>query len=310
MTEAGLATKLRAVGRSLLESCETVQKQEMAHELDSVNLRRWTYLPRSRPGLLLGDMQKSQRLLVHKILSLLLSESCHAQIATIMAMEDILDHREGHRRGRHATDFSFLIFGDPGGDGIWAMRLEGHHLCVHATVSVDQVTLGPVFLGCRPAVVRNGDRIVTAPLLHEEILARGILTELPPEQYSKAHVCGDSPPDIYTGNSGLISCSPPPVNGIHVSEMERKGQVAVRKLLRLYAERLSVSLQENLFDRLCSDNLTFAWEGGTREEQDHYYRLAGRTSVIEYSNSNCASHVHNVIRNCEQDFGDNFLASH
>jgi hypothetical protein len=175
-----LAGNLRTAVRSLLRSSAPAQRRRLAHALAGPELRDWTYVPGDRAGLLMGDMDKSQRQLVHRVLGLVLSEPCHAQLAVIMAMEDVLDRREGHGRGRHATDFWLLVFGEPDADGTWSVRLEGHHVCVHVAVAGEQVVVAPLFLGCNPAVIRQGGRIVTAPLWHEEALGREVLAAVSP----------------------------------------------------------------------------------------------------------------------------------
>jgi hypothetical protein len=256
-------------------------------------------------------MDKSQRLLVHRVLSLVLSETCHAQVATIMAIEDVLDRIEGHRRGRHSTDFWFLIFGGPDAGEIWSLRLEGHHLCVHVTVSSPRVEVGPLFLGCHPAVLKHGQRIVTAPLLHEELLAREILAGLPPEQFASVCTAPDAPPDIYTGNSRYLPNSLSPNEGAPVSQLSPGARRSARQLVELYAGRLSGNLGSDLLERLVSDDLRFAWEGATVPGKAHYYRLTSPHFVIEHDNAtNDANHVHNILRDRRTDFGGDLLPTH
>jgi hypothetical protein len=306
-----LAGNLRTTARSLLQSSTPVQKRGLAHPLTGPALRDWTYVPRDRAGLLLGDMDKSQRQLVHRVLGLVLSEPCHAQVAVIMAMEDVLDRREGHTRGRHSTDFWFLVFGEPGADGTWSMRLEGHHLCVHVTVSGEQVVVAPLFLGCNPAVVRQGERIVTAPLWHEETLARNILAELPPTELTAVRLAPKAPADIYTGDRERVPPSFPPAAGVPVAALSRDARRSAQELLELYAGRLTDPLGSDLLDRLVADDLRFAWEGATELGRPHYYRFTGTRFVIEYDNTqNNVNHIHNVLRDRDADFGGDLLATH
>ena len=311
ISDRTLADNLLTVARSLLGSGSPEQRHRMAHALADPVLRSWTYLPNTRPGLLLGDMDKSQRLLVHQLLSLVLSETCHAQVATVMAVEDVLDRIEGHRRGRHSTDYWFLIFGDPEVDETWSFRLEGHHLCVHVTVSDHHIAVGPLFLGCNPAVLRHGERIITAPLLHEELLAREILAGLPPDQLAGVCAAPDAPPDIYTGNSRTIPAGFTPASGVPVAQLSPAARRSARELVELYAGRLAGGLGADLLDRLAAEDLRFAWEGATAPGAAHYYRLTGSHFVIEHDNAaNNANHVHNILRDRRTDFGRDLLADH
>jgi Protein of unknown function (DUF3500) len=302
-----LAGNLATLARSLLRSTTPEQRRRLAHALTGPALRDWTYVPGARAGLLMGDVDRSQRQLVHMILGQVLSEPCHAQLAVIMAMEDVLDRREGHGRDRHATDFWVLVFGEPGADGIWSVRLEGHHVCVHVTVSGEEVVVAPLFLGCNPAVIRRGERIITAPLWHEEELARDVLAAVPPTELGRVRPAREAPADIYTRDLGQVPPSFPPAAGVPITELDR----SARELLELYAGRLAGPLGSDLLDRLLADDLRFSWEGATEPGRGHYYRLAGTRFVIEYDNTqNGANHIHSVLRDREADFGGDVLAVH
>ena len=59
------------------------------------------------------------------------------------------------------------------------------------------------------------------------------------------------------------------------------------------------------------DALKFAWIGGLRKGEPHYYRIQGPTFVIEYDNTqNGANHIHTVWRDFDHEWGDDLLASH
>jgi hypothetical protein len=101
---------------------------------------------------------------------------------TIMSLEEVLDRREGWRRGRHSNDFWVVVYGDPGDDA-WAWRFEGHHLSVTMAVVGEEVQPAPVFLGANPAAVRHAGRVVVRPLAPEEDLARELLAARPRTSY-------------------------------------------------------------------------------------------------------------------------------
>jgi hypothetical protein len=313
VSHSKLAAELRTTVGELVRSCSREQRRMASHSLTGDVLRRWTYLPHNRPGLLLGDMRTSQRLLVHRALASVLSVSCHSQLATIMATEDVLDRVEGHRRGRHSTNFWFLAFGEPLADHTWAWRLEGHHLCVHVTVNDDRVAVSPLFLGCNPAVVRVGGRIITAPLWHEEDLARRLLAEVPPDRLPDVIASLSAPPDIYSGNRGSMTeyAVPPGRTGVRVADLPADTRRVAHDLLEFYAQRLNTHLASEMLDDLLGDDLGFSWEGSTERGQGHFYQLVGRQFVIEHDNTaNNANHVHNVVRNRMTDFGGDVLAAH
>jgi Protein of unknown function (DUF3500) len=308
------ASGLRAEARRLLTDCAGQAGEPISFPSDSAMLNRWTYLPGARPGLVMGGMTKAQRLLVHRLLGLVLSEACHAQLATIMALEDLLDRREGHRNGRHSTDFWVLIFGDPDQDETWSWRLEGHHACVQVTVAGDDVSVDPLFLGCHPAVIAAAGRVVTAPLAREEDLARELALAVPPEQRAALITASSAPPDIYSGHDPGL----PPDRldrlraGIEVAAFDRLDAGKLSTLLDLYSARLSDPLAGELRAALEADGLRFSWEGGIDPGMPHYYRLAGNSYLVEHENAaNQANHVHNVMRRCPSGIdADTLLQQH
>ena len=59
------------------------------------------------------------------------------------------------------------------------------------------------------------------------------------------------------------------------------------------------------------DKVYFAWAGGTEKGQPHYYRVQGPTFLIEYDNTqNDANHIHAVLRDFDNDFGEDLLRKH
>jgi hypothetical protein len=305
------ASDLRAVAGRLLADCAE-QRERILFAAGSDMLNRWTYLPGPRPGLVLGAMDKPQRMLVHRLLASVLSETCHAQLATIMALEDLLDRREGHRKARHSTDFWVLVFGHPDRDETWSWRLEGHHACVQVTVAGDDVTVDPLFLGCHPAVIGRAGRAVTAPMAHEEALARELVLSLPPDDQAGLITAGTAPPDIYTGNAPALSGHGLDElrEGIPVAAFDRRATGKLAALLELYSARLTEPLAEELRAGL-ADGMWLSWQGSTEPGHEHYYRLAGNSYLIEHENSaHQANHVHNVMRRCTAAAAGDLLRQH
>ena len=55
----------------------------------------------------------------------------------------------------------------------------------------------------------------------------------------------------------------------------------------------------------------FGWAGGTERGEPHYYRVQGKTFLLEYDNTqNDANHVHSVWRSFDGDFGRDLLGEH
>ena len=59
------------------------------------------------------------------------------------------------------------------------------------------------------------------------------------------------------------------------------------------------------------DKVTFAWAGGTKKGEGHYYRVQSPHFLLEYANTqNDANHVHAVYRDLNGDFGDDVPKKH
>src|SRR5260221_257929 len=183
MDPDSVAGQMRSAATVLLKALTGRQRELAARPFADDAARRWLeYRPRPRPGACIADMSTDARKAAHRLLATGLSEHAYAQAMVIIALEDVLDRREGWQRGRHSSDYWVNVFGDPNGDGPWSWRFEGHHLSVTMTVLGDQVSPAPVFLGANPACVTYGGQAVSRPLPLEEDLAREVLTAL-----SQAH---------------------------------------------------------------------------------------------------------------------------
>jgi hypothetical protein len=58
-------------------------------------------------------------------------------------------------------------------------------------------------------------------------------------------------------------------------------------------------------------SLRFGWAGETERNKPHYYRLQGKTFLIEFDNAeNNGNHIHLVWRDFNGDFGTDLLKEH
>ena len=270
---------------------------------------RWAYTPGARPGLVLGELRRDQRKAVHGMLATVLSPHAYAQAAAVMALEDVLDHREGGHRDRHNGDFWTVLFGVPGGDEPWGWRVEGHHLSVNVVVADGRVSATPFFLGANPARVTYRGHVVGQPLRLEEELARELLDRMGPTARRLAVVSDAAPHDIRSGNAPRISPSEPV--GVTPAQLGKPAGELLADIVRFYLDRLAFELADEEFARIDPERLHFSWEGSLRRGEGHYYRIQGPELLIEYDNTaNEANHVHTVWRRHSGDFGADLLAAH
>jgi hypothetical protein len=59
------------------------------------------------------------------------------------------------------------------------------------------------------------------------------------------------------------------------------------------------------------DDIQFGWAGATEAGQPHYYRIQGKTFLVEFDNTqNDANHIHLVWRDFDGDFGRDLIREH
>lgn len=303
-----VAALAEATGRFLAALTEPQRTAVSRPFTDLETRRRWTYLPGDRLGLSFGDLTRPQRKAVHAMLATVLRPHAYAQAATIMALEDVLDHMERQRLGRHNTDYWMLVFGDPRGDDPWGWHFEGHHVSVNIAVVGGHIAATPCFFGANPATVRHGGVPVLAPLTEEEHLARALLHGLTPVQRGRAVLADTAPPDIRTRDAARVAGAIEP-RGLRMTGLDSAGAALLTDLLAVYLDRFLPEIGAP--DPGPAEEIWFAWEGSPDPGSGHYYRIHAADLLIEYDNTaNDANHVHSVIRRPAGDFGMDLLTRH
>ena len=275
----------------------------------------WYYTPTERGGLPLAEMGPVSQRLAHRLVASGLSEGGYNTAATVMGLENVLDAKEGWRRGydgrtvphrgRDPQLYFVSVFGEPGA-GAWGWRVGGHHVALNYTIGAGgQVSASPLFLGANPGLTRLVGPGVLRPLAAEEDLARELLDALAPEQLKTAMLSGEAPGDILQRNRPVARVGPP--EGLAAAGMLPQQRALLAGLLDQYLGRLPGPLAELERERAAGELLEavhFGWAGGAERGQPHYYRLQGPRLLIEYDNvQDGANHVHSVWRDPEGDFG-------
>jgi hypothetical protein len=184
---------------------------------------------------------------------------------------------------------------------------------VNATnVEGQRQIVAPLFLGSNPARVASGPKAGLRLLAAEEDLARALIQMLPGERRARAMLSEDAFSDIVTRNDPKVRSLE--VEGLAASDMTGTEQEQLRKLLHVYANRLTEPAARDQLERIERagfGKLHFGWAGSIEPGKPHYYRLHGPTVLIEYDNTqNNANHIHTVWRDLERDFGGDLLRSH
>ena len=273
----------------------------------------WSYLPGQRRGVTLKPMNEAERAAAQAMLRTALSARGYEKTAGVLELEQIL--RETEAFGALTRDrelYSLAIFGTPSDQAPWAWRFEGHHLSLNFSSATGKIVAAtPMFFGSNPARVDGGPRAGWRVLSAEEDLARQLLGGLDEGQKRKALIATSAPADIILGPGRKSVPDPVGVSYAELSEAQRD------VLMRLVAEYVGnvrddvARAERERIEKAGLGAVRFAWAGGTRVGQGHYYRIQGPTFVIEYDNTqNHANHVHSVFRDLDDDFGGDLLRRH
>ena len=295
---------MRAEAAALLAALDGDRRAAAARPFTD-RQRQWIeYRPEPRPGVSLADLDGTARKAAHRLLATALSPAAYAQAMAIVALEEVLDRREGWRRGRHSEDYRVIVFGTPGDDR-WGWRFEGHHLSVTMTEVDGVISPAPLFLGANPARVDAAGRPVLRPLGVEEDLGRELLTAMTAGTRGRAVVADEAPFDIRSGVQP--AARPVEPRGVPRRDLRPGERALLDQLVAVYLGRLP----DELAERLHPSDLHFAWEGPPGPGARHYYRIQGDDLLIEYDNtSDDGNHAHTVLRRPHGDFGTDLLTTH
>jgi hypothetical protein len=223
-----------------------------------------------------------------------------------------VEGRQGDDDYRDPGKYFFSMFGDPATDSIWGWRLEGHHISFNFSAKDNSLISGtPGFLGTNPAIVLSGPDKGLYILKNESELGLELLHSLDASQTKKAVIGDNAPSEIITEAKRKAMIDKP--EGILYSELNKEQQNLFMQLLSIYIHRYTNLFAETMMKEIETaglNNLHFAWAGAqqTGVGNPRYYRIQGPTIIIEFDNTqNNANHIHTVIRDLKNDFGDELL---
>ncbi len=183
-----------------------------ADDATDAERRRWFYTPTDHGGLTFHEQRPAQQRAAMRLVATGLSTPAYVTVATVMGLENVLDHTEGFRvrfdreRGRDPGLYYLRVFGEPGGSGAWGWRFGGHHVSLNnLVVDGELVSTTPNFLGADPATSPLLGGAVNRPLAQVEDLARDLLWSLPAELADRAVLLPHAPSDIVTANRTRVS---------------------------------------------------------------------------------------------------------
>ncbi|SFB58227.1 DUF3500 domain-containing protein [Algoriphagus aquimarinus] len=330
---AQTAGDLAKVTTAFVQTLPSDQKATIQFDFADSLRTKWTNLPiglAPRSGVKFGDLSEESKIKFHRVLSTIFSSQGYLKVFTIMQVDDILHEimeiayqreqmNEKTIKMIRTLDWDYgnyvvAILGDPSVDDSWGLKLEGHHLSINLTVSGDEFSMTPVFLGSDPAVVEVTQYAGLRPLSKEEDYGFWLVNTLDDAQKAKATLSEKVPGDILTSPSRDQWINE--YRGIKGSELNPEQQKILHYLIEEYVNNLDHPKAEEYLAILHArgmDEVYFNWIGSYEPMKAHYYMIHSPDFIIEYDNVGFldnANHIHTIWRENGNDFGEDILKKH
>jgi hypothetical protein len=299
---------------AFLSSLNENQRAKTQYDYNNQIRFRWHYLPAAsfeRPGIALLELEAKQKQMVFDLLKANLSTSGYEKTRKIIDLENVLAKINNDPDYRDPEKYHIAFYGDPK-DEVWAWSFQGHHIAFHFTISGDEVRFVPRFLGANPAMIKEGKRKGERTLQREEDLGFELINDLSESQKKLAVISTHAFPDIITKNSIEVEQLEP--IGIKIQELNEDQKGALQTLIKEYLSVMPDDLASHRLNRLREEDMEeirFGWAGGFELGAPHYYRIQGKTFLIEFDNTQTnANHIHSVWRDFHGDFGRDLINEH
>lgn len=305
---------------AFLSSLTPELKNETQRPFDHDQRTSFHYVPMDRPGPTFHDFNGKQKAAAMDLLKASLSKQGFEKSTDIMQLENVLHKLENHtdenptgRTHRDPLNYHFLIYGDPSSKNPWGWKIEGHHVSFSFTSATGKIISStPSFLGSNPALVMSGTEKGKEVLKRESALGFKLVNSLDTNQLAKARFSDDAPAEIMTGNQRKAGVLEP--RGIQRQELTTEQQKIFDELVQTFLDNYETHFAHDFKHKIEEsgwDKLSFAWAGSMTPGKGHYYRIENDVVLIEYDNTqNNANHVHTVVRDLTNDFGEDLLKEH
>ena len=333
---SGQAAAMAESASAFLATLSSDQRARVMHRFDDDSARtNWIIWPppSEHEGVLVAALTAAQRIAFHEMLMSAMSGQGYAKSAAIMWLDDILRVEEGGSLAtpdppleraaapdrlparRSSANYRIVMFGEPGSKR-WGWMLNGHHLAANFTIVDGAVAFTPLFVGASPQVVRAGPYAGWQVLGHEMTRAFALARSLSDEQRRAALIPGAATNDYFTGKGRKDQLKT--MIGIPASKLSARQQQLLWGLVREFVESAgdeAADAKLRSIERDGLDKLHFAWWGSTTDPTRRFmYRIHGPSILIEYvrqgTGSGPANHVHAIVRDPRNDYGEDWLGKH
>ncbi len=301
--------------KAFLSSLNADQKEKV--QLDFLDLSRenWHFFPAAmlpRVGLSIAEMNADQRTLLHDLLKSYLSQVGYQKVTSIMELENVLRELSGDHDFRDPDKYHVTFYGDPLQDKRWAWSFEGHHVSLNFTIVNDKVSMAPRFLGASPGHVKSGSQQGKRALANEEDMGLDLVNSMSEEQRKICIFQEHSFWELVSNVSTQVAPLEPV--GLAMDSLDQQQQLLLGNLIYLYLSTMPDEIAKKRLAELRKEEfgqIRFGWAGATELGKPHYYRIQGKSFLIEFDNSQGNSnHIHTVWRDFDGDFGRDILREH
>lgn len=316
---AGSSSRQMAVAaRAFLDSLGEDQRGNIWYpDLGSSDRTRWSNLPAQaypRPGIHIGDLRESQRVLLNDLLRASTSSQGYHKLTGAIRAEEVLHHLRDGRAIFSPAYYYTTIYGSPE-DEAWAWMLTGHHMTAQFTVSGDRTGFTPMFTGAQPLQIPNGVYAGWQVLPLDAARAGELLAALSADQQEVAVIGETAPDDVLAGPGRQASLSR--FQGIPADRLDDAQQRLLWLLVEEFVRNADVDAAEAQLAlvRQGWDETHFAWIGPPPDPTARFYfRVHGPRILIEYNVeeplASNGGHVHGITRDPANDYGTDWLGLH
>jgi hypothetical protein len=304
-----------AKAKAFVNSLSDVQKKKAVFPFNEINRYEWHYLPAAmvaRTGIGVKELDSAQKQNFYTLLQAYLSKEGYTRTKDIMSFEYLLKELQPDNLIRIPENYFVAIYGVPGKDSTWGWKFSGHHVALNFTIVNDTLAFAPFFFGAYPAEVQEGPKKGMRIIKDEEDLGFKLVNSLTAAQKQKAIFQLKAFTDIVTTNAAQVAPLEPV--GIFAIDMTHEQKTVLNKLIVAYLLSMPPSIAKIRMKKITTEDMNairFGWAGGTEAGKPHYYRVQGKTFLIEFDNTqNNANHIHTVWRDFNGDFGRDLLREH
>ena len=300
---------------AFVHSLTEKQKSSAQFSFEELNRYEWHYFPSSmvpRDGIGVNEMDTDQKQKLYTLMQAFLSHDGYERTTNIMSFEYLLKELERANSSRIPENYFIAIYGNPGKDEPWGWKFSGHHLALNFTIVNGVLAFAPFFFGVYPAEVKDGPKKGMRIIKEEEDLGFELVNSFSTVQKQKAIIQLRTFGDIVTTND--VKVDPLKPAGILAIDLTHEQKTVVNKLIAAYLLSMPTEIANTRMKKIALEDMnsiSFGWAGATEPGKSHYYRIQGKSFLIEFDNTqNNGNHIHSVWRDFNGDYGRDLLKEH